>query len=115
MATTRGSPSSREPASPLSSTCSTHSTPARHHTACFVFQNFGRVWEIAGVHTEPGHRRRGLGACVVGAALRHLLAAGALPRYQTSATNDASLALARSIGLVEFLRIEHLEIAPSAA
>lgn len=83
--------------------------------ACFVFRNFGRVWEIAGVHTEPGHRRRGLGARVVGAALRHLLAAGALPRYQTSATNEGSIALARSIGLVEFLRIEHLEIATRAA
>jgi ribosomal protein S18 acetylase RimI-like enzyme len=83
--------------------------------ACFVFQNFGRVWEIAGVHTDPGHRRRGLGARVVEAALRHLLAARALPRYQTAATNEASLALARSIGLVEFLRIEHLEIVPRAA
>jgi RimJ/RimL family protein N-acetyltransferase len=80
--------------------------------ACFVFQNFGRVWEIAGVHTEPSQRRRGLAARVVGAALAHLLAAGALPRYQTSAANEASLALARSIGLVEFLRIEHLKVEP---
>jgi ribosomal protein S18 acetylase RimI-like enzyme len=78
--------------------------------ACFVFQNFGRVWEIAGVHTEPSQRRRGFGARVVEAALEHLLAAGALPRYQTSAANAASIALARSIGLVEFLRIEHLKI-----
>jgi RimJ/RimL family protein N-acetyltransferase len=79
--------------------------------ACFVFQNFGRVWEIAGVHTEPSHRRRGLAARVVEAALQHLLSAGALPRYQTSAANEASLALARRIGLVEFLRIEHLKVA----
>jgi hypothetical protein len=80
--------------------------------ACFVFRNFGRVWEIAGVHTEPSQRRQGLAARVVVAALRHLLAASALPRYQTSAANEASVALARRIGLIEFLRIEHLKIEP---
>lgn len=83
--------------------------------ACFIFQNFGRVWEIAGVHTAPSQRRRGLGARVVEAAIRHLLGVGALPRYQTSADNAASIALARSLGLVEFLRVEHLRLERCAA
>lgn len=78
--------------------------------ACFVFRNYGPVWEIAGVHTASNARRQGLAARVVCAALSHLLAAGALPRYQTSAANEASVALARSLGLAEFLRIEHVRI-----
>lgn len=83
--------------------------------ACFVFQNFGRVWEIAGVHTETNERRRGFAKNVVAAALDHLLAADLLPRYQTIADNEGSMALARSVGLVEFLRIEHLKLNSRAA
>jgi len=75
---------------------------------CFVFRNFGPVWEIAGVHSVPAARRQGLATRVVRAAIVHLLDRGALPRYQTSAANEGSVALARGIGLVEFLRIEHV-------
>jgi GNAT superfamily N-acetyltransferase len=82
--------------------------------ACFVFRNFGPVWEIAGVHTDPRHRRQGLAIRVVNAAVQHLLASGARPRYQTAASNPASLELARRVGLVEFLRMEHLRLERSA-
>jgi ribosomal protein S18 acetylase RimI-like enzyme len=80
--------------------------------ACFVFQNFEAVWEIAGVHTAVQHRRQGLAARVVRAAEQHLLERGLCPRYQTEASNRASIELARHIGLVEFLRIEHLMVGP---
>jgi RimJ/RimL family protein N-acetyltransferase len=76
--------------------------------ACFVFQNFEAIWEIAGVHTAVQHRRQGLAARVVRAALQYLLERGLCPRYQTESRNVASIALARHVGLVEFLRIEHL-------
>jgi RimJ/RimL family protein N-acetyltransferase len=82
--------------------------------ACFVFRNFGPVWEIAGVHTAPAARRQGLARRVVRAALVHLLERGVLPRYQTSAANEGSVALARGIGLIEFLRIEHVAFEPIA-
>jgi GNAT superfamily N-acetyltransferase len=78
--------------------------------ACFVFRNFGPVWEIAGVHTDARHRRQGLATRVVNAAVQHLLATGARPRYQTAVSNQASLELARNVGLVEFLRMEHLRL-----
>jgi GNAT superfamily N-acetyltransferase len=78
--------------------------------ACFVFQNFEAVWEIAGVHAAARHRRQGLAARIVRAAVQHLLNRGLVPRYQTEVSNLASVALARRIGLVEFLRIEHLMV-----
>jgi RimJ/RimL family protein N-acetyltransferase len=80
--------------------------------ACFVFRNFGPVWEIAGVHTDVRWRRQRLAARVVQAAVWHLLAAGARPRYQTATSNQASIELARRVGLFEFLRIEHLRLGP---
>ena len=38
--------------------------------ACFAFAIYGNIWEIGGVVTAPSHRRKGLGAKVVRAALQ---------------------------------------------
>jgi len=65
------------------------------------------VWEIGGVATEPEFRRRRLAAAVVHVGVNHLLSLDRLPRYQVAARNQASVQLARSAGLQEFIRIEH--------
>ncbi len=76
-------------------------------SVCFVYQNYKAVWEIAGVYTVQDYRKRGLGKAVVEAAVRYLEGEGRTPRYQARWDNEASLALARSSGLVEFLRVDH--------
>lgn len=79
-------------------------------SACFVYQNFESIWEIAGVLTQPEWRRQGLARRVVSAGLQHLLRERQQARYQVDAENHGSVALARSLGLSEFLRIEHILI-----
>jgi GNAT superfamily N-acetyltransferase len=78
------------------------------HSACVVYQNFDTVWEVARLFTQPEWRRQGLARCVVGAALRYLLIGQRQPRYQVDSANLASVELARSLGLAEFLRMEHV-------
>jgi ribosomal protein S18 acetylase RimI-like enzyme len=74
---------------------------------CFVYQNYGRVWEIAGVYTPPECRGRGLAKKTVGAALAYLAESGLTPRYQVVESNWASIAVARSLGLEHFLTQGH--------
>lgn len=76
-------------------------------SACFVFENYKQVWEIAGVYTQPDYRRRGLAKKTVEAALVYLGNCGLIPRYQARGGNHPSLNLARSLGLIEFLRMDH--------
>ncbi len=76
-------------------------------SACFVYQNYGRAWEIAGVYTTPENRGKGLARKTVSAALVHLLAHKLIPRYQVKWDNRASISVARACGLVEFLRVNH--------
>ena len=76
-------------------------------SACLVYENWGPVWEVGGVVTVPAHRRKGLGARVVRAALAELAQRGLKPRYQVEETNTASIALAQSVGLAPFLTITH--------
>ena len=76
-------------------------------SACFVFRNFETVWEIGGVFTEPSHRRMGHARKVVTSALNHVLANGFIPRYQVRSGNMESIRLAETIGLKEFLRMDH--------
>jgi GNAT superfamily N-acetyltransferase len=83
---------------------------ARPSSACFVYENFGKVWEIAGVFTQPDLRRQGLARRVVAAATRHLLENNLQPRYQVDAKNVASIGLARSLEFEEFLRVEHVRV-----
>jgi ribosomal protein S18 acetylase RimI-like enzyme len=65
------------------------------------------MWEVGGVVTAPGHRRKGLGARVVRTALSEVGRRGLKPRYQVEEHNVASIALARSVGLAPFLTIAH--------
>jgi GNAT superfamily N-acetyltransferase len=76
-------------------------------SACFVFENYGPVWEVGGVVTASAHRRKGLGVCVVRTALAELARRGLAPRYQVEEHNTASVALARSVGLAPFVTITH--------
>ncbi len=82
-------------------------------SACFVYQNYGRVWEIGGVHTEESHRGQGLAQCTVGAAIRYLLGCDLIPRYQVQWDNEASIRVARKCGLQEFLRFDHFRVEAS--
>ena len=76
-------------------------------SACFVFQNYRRVWEVAGVRTHPGYQRQGLAGQAVAAALRWLAAQRLIPRYQARTDNLGSVRLAAGCGLVQFLRFDH--------
>lgn len=83
--------------------------------ACFAFENFSPVWEVGGVVTAPAHRRKGLGARVVRTALAELSKRRLVPRYQVEEHNTASIALARSVGLVPFVTITHYAHEPASA
>ncbi|MBN9086379.1 MAG: GNAT family N-acetyltransferase [Reyranella sp.] len=74
---------------------------------CFAFENYGPVWEVGGVVTDPGHLRQGLAARVVRTALAELGERGLMPRYQVEEDNTASIALARSVGLRPFVTLTH--------
>jgi GNAT superfamily N-acetyltransferase len=76
-------------------------------SACLAYENYGAVWEVGGVVTAPSHRRQGLGTLVVRTALAELAGRRLAPRYQVEEHNAASIALARSVGLVPFLTIVH--------
>ena len=76
-------------------------------SACFVFQNYGSVWEVGGVNTRAEFRRKGFGKAVVEAALDFLLGRGLIPRYQARWDNSASIRLAESCGLSEYMRVDH--------
>lgn len=79
-------------------------------SACFVFQNYKHIWEIAGVYTQPAFRRQGLARANVLAALKYLADSTLVARYQARSDNAPSLELARACGLEEFLRMEHFVV-----
>jgi hypothetical protein len=76
-------------------------------SACFVYQNYGNIWEIAGVHTIETERKHGYATTVVCSALAFLLQRGLVPRYDTNQKNLISINLARRLGMKEFLTIKH--------
>ena len=76
-------------------------------SVCFAFQNYGAIWEIGGVLSAPESRGRGLARRVVKTALAELGAHGRTPRYQVIEDNTASIRLVESLGLTQFLSIEH--------
>ena len=80
-------------------------------SACLVFPNYKEIWELGGVFTRPEFRRKGFAQIAVLAGLNYLLASGLIPRYQTTGDNHASLCLARSCGLTEFLQMTHYLLA----
>jgi ribosomal protein S18 acetylase RimI-like enzyme len=75
--------------------------------SCFTFPNYRGIHEIAGVCSDPGHRRRGLARRVVETALHHLGHAGLSARYQVQEDNRASILLAESIGLRWVVTYDH--------
>jgi ribosomal protein S18 acetylase RimI-like enzyme len=75
--------------------------------ACFIYHNFGPVWEVAGLHTRDSARRRGYARRVTSTALQTILSRGDVPRYHVEMTNTASIQLAESLGLTPCLRFEH--------
>jgi hypothetical protein len=79
----------------------------RLSSACFVFQNYKHIWEIAGVHTVESGRQRGYAAIVVHSALAYLLGRGMVPRYEAELKNLPSQNLARHLNMKEFLTIRH--------
>ena len=76
-------------------------------STCFVFQNYGNIWEIAGVHTLEKERRHGYARTVVFSALKYLLDRGLTPRYEAERDNQGSIRLAMHLGMKEFLTIKH--------
>ncbi len=76
-------------------------------SACFAFENYGPVWEVGGVVTDPAHLRQGLATRVVRTALAELDERGLMARYQAEEHNAASIELARSVGLRRFLTLTH--------
>lgn len=74
---------------------------------CFVYQNYEDIWEIAGVHTIESERNKGYGRAVVTSAIEYLLEKGLTPRYGVNIKNAASINLAESLGMKQFLRIDH--------
>jgi len=76
-------------------------------SACFAFENYSSIWEVAGVVTSPSQRKAGLGSQVVRTALAELSDRNLIPRYQVEADNHASIALAKSVGLKPFLTLTH--------
>ena len=76
-------------------------------STCFCFPNLQQVWEIGGVHTVEGHRRKGYARKVVETALAVLGDRGYVPRYQMHEDNLPSIRLAESVGLKRFLVTEH--------
>lgn len=76
-------------------------------SVCFAFENSPGIWEVGGLATHPAARRRGLAARIVRTAFAELDARGYRGRYVVEESNGPSLALARALGLTEFLRLTH--------
>jgi len=79
----------------------------RPASTCFVYPNYGRIWEIGALTTSPERRRRGLARAVVSAAYGVLGREGLTARYQAHESNHASIRLAESLGLQRFLVNSH--------
>lgn len=74
---------------------------------CFIYQNYGDVWEIAGVHTLETERMKGYARSVVTSALTYILDRGLIPRYEADIKNINSIKLAESLEMKRFIRIDH--------
>ena len=74
---------------------------------CFIYHNYGNIWEIAGVYTIETERNKGYARIVVSSALKYIFERNFVPRYVTEYRNANSIKLASGLGLKEFLRIDH--------
>lgn len=73
-------------------------------SVCFCARRSDTAAE-AGVETAEAFRGRGLGPRVTAAWALAIRATGRVPLYSTAWTNDASLALARKLGLVAYASV----------
>jgi GNAT superfamily N-acetyltransferase len=76
-------------------------------STCLAFRNEEQIWEIGAVHTLESYQRNGYAQKVVRAALQETLLLGYIPRYHVLETNLASIRLAKSVGLVPCVQLEH--------
>jgi hypothetical protein len=76
-------------------------------SVCFAFENHRRIWEVGGVVTPAQHRGRGFASRVVRSALAEMQRRSLVPRYQVNEDNRASIRLAASVGLRQFLQVTH--------
>jgi GNAT superfamily N-acetyltransferase len=74
---------------------------------CIACPIYEAIWEIGAVYTRPQFRRQGVAARAVSFALSSLLENGRQPRYQFRSDNEASRALAISLGLRHVLTVDH--------
>ena len=84
----------------------------RIRSVCFVYQNYNKIWEIAGVHTLETERNKGYARIVVNSAIAYLLKCNLVPRYEADVRNTNSIKLAQSLNMKEFLRINHFLLSP---
>jgi len=70
-------------------------------SVCFCARRAGFAAE-AGLETAPAFRGRGLGPRVASAWALAVRESGRIPLYSTTWTNDASLAVARKLGLIPY-------------
>lgn len=80
-------------------------------SVCFCARRSNSAAE-AGVETAEGYRRRGYGAKVTGAWARRIRATGRIPLYSTLWSNEASLGVARKLGLVPYAGLWSIERRP---
>ena len=76
-------------------------------SVCLAFENYRQIWEVGGVVTPVQHRGLGLASRVVRSALAEVQRRGLVPRYQVNEGNAASIRLAASVGLRQFLQLTH--------
>ncbi|MGE7616218.1 GNAT family N-acetyltransferase [Paenibacillus sp. NPDC101420] len=76
-------------------------------STCLAFRNEETIWEIGAVHTLESSQRNGYAKKVVQTAIQETLERGFIPRYHVLETNQASIRLAESIGLVPCVQLEH--------
>jgi hypothetical protein len=81
-------------------------------SVCFIYQDYGNFMEIGGVRTLKSERRKGYARIVVYSAIKYLLVQNFLPRYCTEEKNINSIRLAESLGMKQFLKIEHYLLDP---
>lgn len=80
---------------------------AEPQAVCMSFALHDDVYEIAALYTRPEFRRLGYAQSLVQSACLDLHEHRRLLRYQTREDNEASIRLARALGLSEFLCVEH--------
>lgn len=74
---------------------------------CLTYQNFGSIWEVAGLHTLERARRKGYARKVAETAVFTLRSRQLIPRYHVESSNVSSVNLAESLGLTRILVFEH--------